>query len=76
MNNTTKKVLVINQAKFCGTLMDRLHDSVCMWADADCPVWVGYGAGLKEEGATKTQIMQDVMRIRRELNKLAKLVDK
>ena len=75
MVDTVKRFVVKDQVGFCSNLMDRLHDSVFLLADNDCPDCISYGAGLTEEGASKTQIKQDIVRLRRELNKLSRLVE-
>ena len=74
MDKATKKAVFIDQTRFCACLMDRLHESTREWVEADCPDWAIYGSGLKEDGATKTQIRQDIVRLRRELNKLSRMV--
>lgn len=75
MGKDYKGALVKEQLSFCFLLMKKLHKSTSLWATAGCPDLAFLSLGLKEEGASKTQIKQDIIRMRRELNKLSRLVD-
>lgn len=75
MKHSVKHILVKDQTGFCCELMLKLSDSVSIWSDAGCPDLCESGKQLKENGATKTQIKNDVVRLRRELSILARMVD-
>lgn len=74
MGKESKMFNASNQMRFCYQLADRLSDSVEEWVNAGCPDWA-CGKTLISNGASKTQIKQDIMRLRRELMKLSKVVE-
>lgn len=61
--SVAKEVNVLNQTYFCFTLMDKLERSVIRWAYAGCPDY------------TQTLIKNDIVRLRRELNRLTEEVE-
>lgn len=79
-----KKNEIIEQVEFCVNLTNRLKEAVVVheerraskkeWNDshsyvADC------GSGIVEKGASKTQIMASIVRLRRELNTLSRMFE-
>lgn len=72
---------IIEQMKFCDQLEMRLSNAVILHENcrntlnkSDHRYLASYN-GIAERGATKTQIMADIVRLRRELNVLSRMFD-
>ena len=79
MGKTTK---IIEQMKFCNELEKRLTEAIVLHENRRVAenqshhfCVGGYGSGLAERGATKTQIMASIVQLRRELNILSLMFD-
>ena len=78
-----KKNEIIEQVEFCVNLTNRLKDAVVVHEDrrASMKEWnshsnvAGWGSGIVEKGASKTQIMASIVRLRRELNTLSRMFE-
>lgn len=71
---------IIEQMKFCNELSRRLTDAVVLHENRRCTKdrarhaeLHDYGNGIKEAGATKTQIQAGIVQLRRELNTLSRM---
>ena len=73
---------ITEQMKFCNALEKRLTEAVVLHENRrnklnkphHCDV-SGYGTGIVECGASKTQIMAIIVQLRRELNILSRMFD-
>ena len=78
-----KKNEIIEQVEFCVNLTNRLKEAVVVHEDRrasnkndDCHAWLAeWGSGIAEKGASKTQIMASIVRLRRELNTLSRMFE-
>ena len=78
-----KKNDIIEQVEFCVNLTNRLKEAVVVHEDrrASMKEWnghsdvAGWGSGIVEKGASKTQIMASIVRLRRELNTLSRMFE-
>lgn len=72
---------IIEQMKFCNQLEKKLTEAVVLHENRRNTLNKAhhafdlYGSGLKEVGASKTQIMASIVQLRRELNVLSKMFD-
>ena len=71
---------IIEQMKFCNELSRRLTDAVVLHENRRCTKdrarhaeLHDYGNGIKEAGATKTQIQAGIVQLRHELNTLSRM---
>lgn len=69
----SKPYVVLDQIKMCDCLYDSLQSTVKHYAEAGCPDWAGYKTP-RFSGQCKTQICNDIKRLRRELLILEKVV--
>ena len=78
-----KKNEIIEQVEFCVNLTNRLKEAVVVHEEhrASTKEWnshsyvAKWGSGIVEKGASKTQIMASIVRLRRELNTLSRMFD-
>lgn len=78
-----KKNEIIEQVEFCVNLTNRLKEAVVVHEDrraskknGDYHAWLAeWGSGIVEKGASKTQIMASIVRLRRELNTLSRMFE-
>ena len=78
-----KKNEIIEQVEFCVNLTNRLKEAVVVHEEhrASKKEWnhhsfiSEYGSGIMEKGASKTQIMASIIRLRRELNTLSRMFE-
>ena len=78
-----KKNKIIDQVEFCVNLTNRLKEAVVVHEDrrASKKGWnshsylADWGSGIVEKGASKTQIMASIVRLRRELNTLSRMFE-
>ena len=78
-----KKNEIIEQVDFCVNLTYRLKEAVVVHEDrrASKKEWDRHsylaerGSGIAEKGASKTQIMASIVRLRRELNTLSRMFE-
>lgn len=78
-----KKNEIVEQVEFCVNLTNRLKEAVIVLEDrrAAKKKWNGhsqiaeYGSGIVEKGASKTQVMASIVRLRRELNTLSRMFE-
>lgn len=78
-----KKNEIIEQVEFCVNLTNRLKEAVVVheghraskkeWNSHSCIT--EWGSGIVEKGASKTQIMASIVRLRRELNTLSRMFE-
>jgi hypothetical protein len=73
---------IIEQMKFCNELSRKLTEAVVLHENRRCTKdrarhtdLHDYGNGIKEAGATKTQIQAGVVQLRRELNMLSRMLN-
>lgn len=71
---------IIEQMKFCNELSRKLTEAVVLHENRRCTKDRAghgdlheYGNGVKEAGATKTQIQAGIVQLRRELNTLSRM---
>ena len=78
-----KKNEIIEQVEFCVNLTNRLKEAVVVHEEhrASKKEWnnhsyvAEWGSGIVEKGASKTQIMASIVRLRRELNTLCRMFE-
>ena len=72
---------IIEQMEFCKQLTKKLNEAVVIHEkrrvmnNKEHHVFDLYGTGIKESGASKTQIMASIVQLRRELNVLSRMFD-
>lgn len=73
---------IIEQMKFCNELSRKLTEAVTLHENVRCiknRPYHGdlheYNSGIKEAGATKTQIQAGIVQLRRELNMLSRMLN-
>ena len=72
---------IIEQMKFCNQLEEKLTKAVLLHENRRNTLNKAnhtfdlYGSGLKEAGASKTQIMASIVQLRRELNIISRMFD-
>ena len=78
-----KKNEIIEQVEFCVNLTNRLKEAVVVHEDRRASkkgcnshsYLADWGSGIVEKGASKTQIMASIVRLRRELNTLSRMFE-
>jgi len=76
------KAKIVKQMEFCRMLSDNLAEAVFLHEHCRCIKGTThhsnlheYREGIKEAGATKTQIQASIVQLRRELNALSRMLE-
>ena len=78
-----KKNEIVEQINFCSALTEKLKSNILAHEEhrlaGEKPCYhcdtAHYGNGLKERGASKTQIQGSIVQLRRELNTLSRMFE-